>query len=149
LLVDVVSKNGNLLLNVGPKADGTISEGQRQRLLEIGKWLEINGEAIYGTRPWETYREGPNTDRYNLTSEDIRYTANDDYLYAIVMDWPQTDTVMLTSVSGFEIVNLSLLGYGDISFAEVDGYLIVQLPKVKPCDHAFVLKFKMSEKNSE
>ena len=149
LLVDVVSKNGNLLLNVGPKADGTISEGQRQRLLEIGKWLEINGEAIYGTRPWETYREGPNRDRYNLTSEDIRFTANDDYLFAIVMDWPQTDTVTLTSVSGYEIVNISLLGYGDISFAENVGSLVVQLPKAKPCDHAFVLKFKMSEKKSE
>jgi len=65
------------------------------------------------------------------------------------MDWPQTDTVTLTSVSGYEIVNISLLGYGDISFAENDGSLVVQLPKAKPCDHAFVLKFKMGEKKSE
>src|SRR6185369_579030 len=58
-LIDIVSKNGNLLLNIGPKSDGTIAEEQRQLLLSIGKWLSINGEAIYGTRPWKTFGEGP------------------------------------------------------------------------------------------
>jgi alpha-L-fucosidase len=143
LLVDVVSKNGNLLLNVGPKADGTISEGQWKKLLGIGEWLEVNGEAIYGTRPWKTYGEGPNTDRYHLTSEDIRFTTKDEYLYAIVMDWPATNTVTLTSVAGYTIEDLSLLGYGDVSFANNNGKLVVSLPKEKPCDHAFVLKFQI------
>jgi len=144
LLVDVVSKNGNLLLNVGPKADGTISEGQWKKLIGIGEWLEVNGEAIYGTRPWTTYGEGPSTDRYKLTSEDVRFTTKDGYLYAIVMDWPETDTVALTSVAGYTIKDLSLLGYGDVSFANKNGKLFVSLPKEKPCDHAFVLKLQIS-----
>src|SRR5512143_2043107 len=59
LLVDVVSKNGNLLLDIGPKADGTIPAAQEERLLAIGKWLDVNGEALYGTRPWKQFGEGP------------------------------------------------------------------------------------------
>jgi alpha-L-fucosidase len=149
LLVDVVSKNGNLLLNVGPKADGTIPEGQRQRLLGIGEWLEINGEAIYGTRPRIIYREGPHTDRYHLTSEDIRFTVKGNCLYAVVMDWPQGDTVELTSLPADKIVGLSLLGYGDLSFTDDNGSLLVHLPEARPCDHAFVLKFTMSDNNFE
>ena len=58
-LVDIVSKNGCLLLNIGPKPDGTIPEPEEQMLLEIGRWLKVNGEAVYGTRPWKVYGEGP------------------------------------------------------------------------------------------
>ena len=58
-LADIVSKNGNLLLNIGPRSDGTIPEGVQQVLLAVGAWLKINGEAIYGTRPWKIYGEGP------------------------------------------------------------------------------------------
>ena len=90
-LVDVVSKNGNLLLNVGPKADGTIPEQARTILLQMGRWLSTNGEAIYGSRPWLLYGEGPttvassalNTDRQEFTPEDIRFTTNNGALYAI------------------------------------------------------------------
>jgi len=77
-LVDIVSKNGNLLINIGPRADGTIPEAQQERLLGIGEWLEINGEAIYGTRYREQFREG-----------DIRFTKKgDDVLYVISLVWP-------------------------------------------------------------
>jgi len=58
-LVDIVSKNGNLLLNIGPRSDGSIPEEVQQVLLEVGAWLNVNGECIYGTRPWRTYGEGP------------------------------------------------------------------------------------------
>ena len=82
-LVDVVSKNGNLLLNVGPKSDGTIPDEARTILLQMGAWLKTNGEAIYGSRPWLVYGEGPtkvtssalNTDRQEYTRG--RYPLHD------------------------------------------------------------------------
>ena len=93
-LVDIVSKNGNLLLNVGPKADGTIPEEDAKILLEIGEWLNTNGEAIYGAGVWRKYGEGPTqvvegqfSDgiKKEFTSQDIRYTLNGSNLYAIVL----------------------------------------------------------------
>lgn len=93
LLIDVVSKNGNLLLNVGPMSDGTIPDAQRNPLLELGDWLRVHGEAIYGTHPW--YRaEG-------TTTEDIavRYTARDDAVYAILLGRPASLSV---TINGFD-----------------------------------------------
>lgn len=102
-LIDTVSKNGNLLLNVGPKADGTIPEQAREVLLGMGKWLALNGEAIYGTRPFAVFGEGPtkagphstqkNKDIQSYTAEDIRFTTGHDksgepLLYALLMGWP-------------------------------------------------------------
>ena len=108
LLVDVVSKNGNLLLNVGPKADGTIPPEAEQRLLAIGKWLHSNGEAIYGTHPWKHFGEGPTQpsggafkegDEKPYTSADIRFTMKADALYAIAMKMPEDHGLLIRSLA--------------------------------------------------
>ena len=99
-LVDIVSKNGNMMLNVGLRADGSLPETFREELVKIGKWLKMNGEAIYETRPFKVYGEGTfckNADAnkkkyadnlYTYTAEDLRFTTKRNVVYVIAMDWP-------------------------------------------------------------
>jgi alpha-L-fucosidase len=106
-LVDTVSKNGNLLLNVGPKSDGTISDQARTVLLQIGAWLKVNGEAIYASRPFTVYGEGPIRGRGNPTAkgsdiqafnaQDIRFTTSHDgsVLYATALGWPSDGSLLI------------------------------------------------------
>lgn len=107
-LVDIVSKNGTLLLNVGPKADGTIPEEEERILLEIGDWLRVNGEAIYETKVWRVSGEGPtkipegqftDNDNKQFTSEDIRFTTNGSYLYATVLNYPKDGRIIIRSLA--------------------------------------------------
>lgn len=107
-LADVVSKNGNLLLNVGPKADGTISAEDTAILLEIGEWLGANGEAIYGSHVWRTAAEGPTmveegqfTDGKDkvFTKEDFRFTVNGSHLYAICLNYPLDGHISIKSLA--------------------------------------------------
>lgn len=155
-LVDIVSKNGNLLLNVGPRADGTIPESQQNVLREIGHWLQINGEAIYETRPWIKSGEGPNkgtagymTDSQQsvYTSQDIRFTTCKDTLYAIVLSW-SSDTVVIKSLakgkSDFRPVSsVSMLGCTEqLEWKQTGEGLVVRFPKKQPTDYAHVLKIQ-------
>lgn len=112
-LVDMVSKNGRLQLNVGPRADGTIPEKDKEILLEIGKWLKINGEAIYDSKLWRKSAEGPtqiaeggfyDSEEKHYTKEDIRFTVKGDCLYAICLNMQGENNICIKS-----------LAYGDAS----------------------------------
>jgi len=154
-LVDVVSKNGNLLLNVGPKSDGTIPEEARTILLQMGAWLETNGEAIYGSRPWLVYGEGPtkvtssalDTDRQEYTAEDIRYTTHNGALYAIALGWPAGGDLRLHSLYrgnpylSAAVCSVRLLGSsGDLRWSIEDDGLHIKLPERASEEAAFVFR---------
>jgi alpha-L-fucosidase len=162
-LVDRVSKNGYLLLNVGPKPDGTIPDEAKALLLGMGKWLQVNGDAIYGMTHWVIAGEGPTrlttrgdfNERNDLryTGQDVRFTVKDNNLYAIALDWPGERLLIKSlaprweSWTGWpglypsEIVSITMLGDGKPLRWEMKGEgLVVEMPKEKPCEHAFVLK---------
>lgn len=157
-LVDVVSKNGALLLNVGPKPDGTIPDGDANILRAIGRWLSINGEAIYDTRPWVTYGEGPtevsegsftDTNRSVFTGQDIRFTAKGKTLYAIALAWPGEEAVIKNLSKGSpheanEISRISLLGAGTLEWTRDEDGLKIKLPHQQPCEHAFTFKIEFA-----
>lgn len=153
-LVDIVSKNGCLLLNLAPHPDGYIPEDQKQRLREMGKWLKLNGEAIYESRPWLIYGEGPTETltghladmRFDgFSEEDIRFTIRDGQLYAIALAWPDSGILPVKSLSSSkyngEITQLELIGNdSDLVWKQTIDALEIQLPENKPCEHAFVFK---------
>jgi alpha-L-fucosidase len=123
-LVDIVSKNGNLLLGVGPMADGTIPELQRKRLLELGQWLDINGEAIFDTRPW-LEAEGI-TDQ----SVAVRFTQREETLYSTLLDRPKLTRVTIKSLLAEKDTTVHLLGEDEaLDWEQKGNDLIITLPK--------------------
>ena len=161
-LVDIVSKNGRLLLNVGPKADGTIPDEDAHILREIGKWLKVNGEAIYGSQVWRVCQEGPTkiaeghfTDGVDkkFTAEDIRYTIHGDSLYATVLHYPGDGKVTLKALAqslpetvpvfAGVIDGISVLGFDEnITYTRDPEGLHIQTKEVNS-QYPVVFKIKM------
>jgi alpha-L-fucosidase len=159
-LVDIVSKGGNYLLNVGPTDEGLIPGPSTDRLAEIGEWMHINSEAIYGTTPWNVFGEGPILDlalaedeeveewdeirEKEYTFEDIRFTTKDHCVYAICLNWPE-ETLLIKSFSDIEFIKrVSLLGSdNEVDWElQADG-LSIGIPSEKPCKYAFTFKVEL------
>jgi alpha-L-fucosidase len=157
-LVDIVSKNGTLLLNIGPRPDGTIPAPEEAILREIGDWLAVNGEAIYATRPWVVFGEGPTevcegkfteTQRQTFTSQDIRFTTKERALYAICLGWPEASLKIRSLGAGSplqanRIAGVSLLGSAEpLSWRQSEDGLVIQAPAQPPCAHAYTFKIAL------
>lgn len=157
ILADVVSKNGALMLNISPKANGIIPQNQQDILITIGDWLRTNGEAIYGCRPWEVFGEGPSKqeksgmflDKINYTPQDIRYTKKENIIYAIVLGWPGNNRPITLSSFSYNILGdkmpdikeVSILGYNEkIPFSLDNTGLKLTTPKQEIDSKAFVIK---------
>jgi alpha-L-fucosidase len=157
-LVDIVSKNGCLLLNIGPKADGTITDEETKVLLEIGDWMKVNGEAIYDTTFFKTFGEGPTeikeghfTDSAEkiFTSKDIRFTQNGSHLYATVLSYPDDGIIEIKSLGRKSncfhglIKAVNILGFDEKPELErTDDKLIIKTKTVKS-DKPVVFKIKI------
>lgn len=154
-LVDVVSKNGNLLLNIPVRGDGTIDEKEQRIVSEIGSWAARNGEAIFGTRPWRRYGEGPTKppagslnerDAKPFTKEDIRFTRKGNSLYAIFLDWPDRETRIaelgMRSSADASIERIELVGGPELPFRRDPDALRLTLPP--PSGSSFVPALRIS-----
>ncbi len=162
MLVDIVSRNGNLMLNFPLPNSGQLDDQELKILDELARWIAVNGEGIYATRPWKAFGEGPVASappetggrgagfnelrRKDLTAEEVRFTAKGGALYAFLMGWPQKAAVVKSlstksPVTTFKVRNVELLGFkGKLKWTQDENGLTVQLPPEKPADHAVCLK---------
>ena len=157
LLVDIVSRNGNLMLNFPLPNNGMLDDDELKILTEITAWMAVNSEAIYSTRPWKIFGEGPTTaksatnsrfnerNRKNLTPEDVRFTTKGQTLYAFFMGWPEGEkqiAIAPLATNGKYVIgkikNVELLGSpGNLLWTQDESGLKVQLPEQKPCNYAY------------
>jgi alpha-L-fucosidase len=158
-LVDIVSKNGNLLLSIPLRGDGSIDEEESRFLDGLASWMPANGEAIFGTRPFAVFGEGApdvkgtanfNESRFRpYTARDIRFTTKGDILYATALDWPGDGKLTIETLAQGRteypkpIGQVELLGNpGPLPFSREANGLIVTLPKTKPNEYAYVLRIR-------
>ena len=150
-LVDVVSKNGCMLLNIGPKPDGTIPNEEQATLREIGNWLKANEAAIYGTRPWRVFGEGPtqipegqfSDNNVTFSEQDIRFTVKGNVLFAITLFEPG-EVIVIRSLAREKINAVKLYGFEpDLSWTQDHKGLKILVPKEKPGCHAWVFEITM------
>ncbi len=163
MLVDIISKNGNLLLSIPIKGDGTIDNKEVAILKELKAWMDDNSSSIYGTRPWKTFGEGPLAEasnpindqgfneNNNYSSDDVRYVQRNDTLFATIMGWPSKSTYTFESLAptspyySGKVATVRLLGYGEVAFKnDVEG-LIVELPGEKTNNIAPVFCIEFEE----
>ena len=162
MLVDIVSRNGNLMLNFPLPNSGALDDQELKILDEITRWMAVNSEGIYATRPWKIFGEGPvasappsgrgarfnEAGRQDLTAEEVRFTSRGSTLYAFVMGWPDKQAVIkplatTSSVAQMKVGNVAMLGFnGKLKWNQDEKGLTVQLPDRKPCDHAIALKIE-------
>ena len=148
MLVDITSKNGNLLLNVVLRPDGTLDPEVETMLQQLADWTAINGEAIYGTRPWTLYGEGAVKakggsfkENFQYSAKDIRFTTKGKTLYAIALGWPDDGKFVIRALASTndatvnQIKRVDLLGHhGKLKFTQTADGLTVELPGEKLSD---------------
>jgi alpha-L-fucosidase len=160
MLTDIVSKNGNLMLNIPLRGDGSIDDREEAFLAGLTAWMDVNSEGIYSTRPWKIYGEGPSTTARATTrgpgrsaapaytSEDIRFTTKGETLYAFVGAWPESRIARIKSLAsgspqmaGAKVTSVSLLGFdGKVSWTQDEQGLSVNLPENAPSKYAVTLR---------
>ena len=163
MLVDIVSKNGNLLLSVPIKSDGTIDEKEEAVLADIKAWMDINSESVYGTRTWKTFGEGPLAEAsnpmnaqgfnegQNYSARDVRYVQKDGKIYATIMAWPSSEKFTFESFSitseyySGKVTGVELLGHGSVEYTQGINGLTVTLPAEHPNEIAPVLAITTEE----
>ena len=151
MLVDIVSKNGTMLLNVLQRPDGSIDEEARYILTEMAKWIAICGDGIYGTRPYEVFGEGDTRviingfqeSKTEWNSSDYRFTRKEDKIYAFLMKAPENRVAVIKSLGKEQVQEVSLLGYGPVKFEQAFGVLIVSLPEKLPSNYTNCLEIRI------
>jgi alpha-L-fucosidase len=160
MLVDVVSRNGNLLLNFPLNTHGALDAEEQKILGELTAWMDMNSEAIHGTRPWKIFGEGPNivkpapgqkyneSNRKDFTFEDVRFTTKGKMLYAFFMGWPEQERLTIPALANGrpyvagKIRQVEIVGGGKVKWEHDASGLAVQLPARKPCEYGCVLKIE-------
>jgi len=163
MLVDIVSRNGNLMLNFPLPNSGELDAEEMKIVSEITKWMAVNSEGIYSTRPWRIFGDGPvasapapaagarggrfnERNRKNFTAEEVRFTTKGKTIYAFVMGWPEKEVVIRplgtkSNLGVGKIKNVELLGFkGKLKWAQEETALRVQVPPEKPCDYAIAMR---------